>query len=320
MAAPAVRIVEVGPRDGLQNESRPVPTDEKIRFIEALAAAGLREIEAGSFVAPGVVPQLDDADVLFPALRLPAGTVASALVPNLRGLERAAGAGVRRVAVFTAASETFNRRNIRAGISESIGKFRPVAEQARALGISVRGYVSTAFHCPFEGPIPTAAALDVADRLLDLGCDEISIGDTVGRATPRDVAALLDAAAGRLPADRIALHFHDTWGLAIANVVAGLARGIRVFDASAGGLGGCPFAPGASGNVATEDLVFALEAMGFATGVDPVALDLASTLIERALGRELPSRVRRARLAARRGPLPPPEASGMNAGSRPEGI
>ncbi len=289
-----VRIVEVGPRDGLQNEPSIVPPEQKIAFVDLLSDAGLPEIEVTSFVSPKAVPQLADADQVLRSIRRRPGTCYSALVPNERGLERALAAGVDAVSVFTAASESFNLRNIHAGIAESIERFRPVASTARSAGIRLRGYVSTAFVCPFEGPIDPAKVCDVVHRLLDLGVSEVSIGDTVGAAGPLAVDRLLDALLPSLPPEQIALHLHDTRGTALPNILLALERGIATFDSSAGGLGGCPFAPGAAGNVATEDLLFLLEGLGIETGVDAAALGRASDLIEQALGHALPSRVRRA--------------------------
>lgn len=294
-----VRIVEVGPRDGLQNEVDLVPTQVKIAFIDALSAAGLPEIEATSFVARDRIPQLNDAEAVLAGITPRAGTAYTALVPNERGFDRALAAGVRRIAVFTAASESFNQRNIRASIRESIDRFRPVVSRAHIEGISVRGYISTAFVCPFEGPIAPERTAEVVHMLRDLGVSEISIGDTIGAAIPSHIDRLLDALANVLPLEETALHLHDTRGTALANVVMGLQRGVAIFDASAGGLGGCPYAPGATGNLATEDLVFLLHGLGIETCVDADALAAASDLMEAALGRTLPSRVRRAARAAR---------------------
>jgi hydroxymethylglutaryl-CoA lyase len=286
-----VKLVEVGPRDGLQNEPNPIPTEVKIAFIEKLAAAGLTQIEATSFVHPQRVPQLADAPAVLAALPKGSGVTYSALVPNQKGLERAIETGVKRIAVFTAASNTFTQRNINMTIAQSIETFRPVVEQALAHGMSVRGYVSTCFVCPYEGEVSRVAVADVTEQLLAMGVDEVSLGDTIGAASPKDVfetvGYLLDE---RMPADKLALHFHDTYGTALANVVAGLELGITTFDASAGGLGGCPYAPGASGNLATEDLVYLLDRMGIATGVNLEALAQASFLIEATLGRPLPSK------------------------------
>jgi hydroxymethylglutaryl-CoA lyase len=289
-----VKIVEVGPRDGLQNEAREVPTEIKVQFVDALSAAGLREIEVTSFVDPRKVPQLADAEEVFQRISRRPGTVYSALVPNEQGLERALAAEVDRCAVFTAASETFNRYNINASIAESIERFRPVAAECRRLGLSLRGYISTGFVCPFEGPIAPERTVEVVRRLLDLGVEEISIGDTIGAAVPAQVDRLLTLLDPILPVERLALHCHDTRGTGLANVLLALQRGVGIFDSSSGGLGGCPYAPGATGNLATEDLCYFLEGMGVRTGVDPGELRRASTVVETYLGQPLPSRVRRA--------------------------
>lgn len=287
-----VDIVEVGPRDGLQNEKTLVPAIDKVAFIRALAASGFSEIEVTSFVSPKWVPQLADAAEVMAALgEPPHGVCYSALVPNLAGMERAIAAGVRRVAVFTAASETFNQKNINASIAESLQRFRPVMEMAREAGISVRGYLSTAFVCPYEGEVSPVAAARVVRQLLALGVDEVSIGDTIGAAVPRQVHALLDQLAVDVPFNQLAMHFHDTRGTALTNVLASLERGITIFDASAGGLGGCPFAPGATGNLATEDLVYFLDGMGIETGVDLHQVRVASNALRAAAAVKQPSRV-----------------------------
>jgi hydroxymethylglutaryl-CoA lyase len=291
MTLPArVTILEVGPRDGLQNEARPVPTADKVAFIKALVAAGLRHVEVTSFVHPRAVPQLADAGEVFARLPRAPGVELSALVPNLHGLRRAIGAGVRRIAVFTAASETFARRNINMTIDRSLEVFTEVAREARAHGITVRGYVSTAFVCPYEGEVPTEHVVAIAQRLVDIGADTIAIGDTIGAAAPGDVERMLEAILPSIGADRIALHVHDTYGRALANVYAALRMGISSFDAAAGGLGGCPYAPGAAGNLATEDLVSMLDRMGVETGVDLKRLFAASSIAARSLGRELPGK------------------------------
>lgn len=304
---PRIKIVEVGPRDGLQNEARPIPAAEKIAFIDALSAAGFAEIEATSFVAPGRIPQLADAEEVMAKIERRPGVVYSALVPNDKGLERALASRIDQANVFTAASETFNQRNIRASIAESIERFRPVVATARDARLRVRAYVSTAFVCPYEGPIRPAAVVDVIARLLDLGVDEISIGDTIGAAVPSQIEAVLDALEGRLPLAQTALHLHDTRGTALANVLTGLRRGVSIYDTSSGGLGGCPYAPGAAGNLATEDLLYLLEGLGLATGIDSAAVRRASDVIEGALGSALPSKVRRA------GPAPLGEREGDDA-------
>jgi hydroxymethylglutaryl-CoA lyase len=263
-----VRITEVGPRDGLQNEPRVVPTSVKRDFVLALVAAGLTDIEVSSFVRPDLVPQLADAEALFAMLGPPPpGVVYGALVPNLRGFERALAAGVGKVAVFTAASETFSRRNTNASIAESLERFRPVASGARAAGIPLRGYISTAIRCPFEGPIAPAKTTSVARSLLELGCAEVSVGDTIGAGTPEDVARLLEALLPVVPLEALVLHLHDTRRTAVANVREALRFGVRAYDASAFGLGGCPFAPGAPGNLATEDLVLLLDSLAIHHGV-----------------------------------------------------
>src|SRR5262245_56368059 len=286
-----VRIVEVGPRDGLQNEQKTVPTDKKAEFIKLLAAAGLKDIEVASFVHPKWVPQLADAEELIRQLDVTPDVRYSALVPNLRGLERAIGTGLRRIAVFTAASETFNRKNINMGVQESIDVFKPVVSRALTEQMSVRGYISTCFVCPYEGSIPKEKVADVARALFDLGVDEVSIGDTIGAATPRDVETTIGFLLQQFPAGKLAMHFHDTYGMAVANVYQSLQMGITVFDSSAGGLGGCPYAPGASGNVATEDLVYLFDKLGIETGVSLKLLRRASHMIAQELARELPSRV-----------------------------
>lgn len=280
-----IRIVEVGPRDGLQNEQEIVPTDVKIAFIEALSQTGLREIEAGAFVSPKWIPQLADSDEVFAQLRRVPGVVYSALVPNEKGFERAQGAGAEKIAVFTAASETFNKKNINATIAESIERFEPVLERAIEAKLAVRGYISTAFWCPYEGKIAPTPVVDVAKRLLDLGVHELSIGDTIGKASPDEVKALLDLLLPVAGASRVAMHFHDTYGRAIENCRASYALGIRTFDSSAGGIGGCPYAPGASGNVSTQALVDAFPD----SGVNRAALDTASNLLRSRLPVRRPS-------------------------------
>jgi len=287
----SVRIVEVGPRDGLQNEAKIVPTEKKAEFVRLLAAAGLRDIEVASFVHPKWVPQLADAPELVQRLEPNPKIRYSALVPNMKGLERAIETGIRRIAVFTAASETFNRKNINMGIQESIDVFKPVVERALKEGISVRGYVSTCFVCPYEGAIGKEKVADVVSALFDLGLDEVSIGDTIGAATPKDVESTCDYLLGRFAVEKLAMHFHDTYGMAVANVYQSLQMGFSIFDSSAGGLGGCPYAPGASGNVATEDLLYLLDRLNIQTGVSLKLLRRASQFIAAELGRDLPSRV-----------------------------
>jgi isopropylmalate/homocitrate/citramalate synthase len=287
-----VRVYEVGPRDGLQNEAAPISTEAKLRFIGLLADAGLREIEATSFVSARAVPQLADADELMASLDRRPGTRYPVLVPNARGLERAVAAGVDAACVFTAASEPFTRANINMTIAESINAFRPVVEHARANGWWTRGYVSTAFGCPYQGPVGEAAVVGVATQLLELGVDELSIGDTIGVAGPADVRRVVRAllTAG-IPHERLAMHFHDTRGTALANVAAALELGIRCFDASTGGTGGCPYAPGAAGNLATEDLVYLLDREGCAHGVDLDGVLAAAADISATLGRPLSTKV-----------------------------
>lgn len=264
-----VRIIEVSPRDGLQHEAMFVPTAHKIELINALSKTGVVEIEAGSFVSPAAIPQLADSDEVFRAIERHPGVTYSALVPNERGLERARAAAVKKIALFTAVSNSFTRHNIKATVSESLARFKPVIQGAKRDGMLVRGYLSTAMWCPYEGRMAPLLVLDVMMRLLDLGVDDISLGDTVGRASPADLRALLDTVMPRIEPPRLSLHMHDTYGMAIANVLAAWEDyGITVFDCSAGGLGGCPYAPGASGNVATEDVVFALKASGASVPVD----------------------------------------------------
>jgi hydroxymethylglutaryl-CoA lyase len=267
--ATPVRITEVGSRDGLQNEAVAVPTEEKVAFVNALSRSGVAEIEAGAFVSPQAVPQMADSDDVFRKIDRIPGVIYSALVPNERGLQRARSVAVQKIGLFTAASETFTKRNINATIQASLDRFTPVVVGAKQDGLAVRGYISTAWMCPYEGVIEPPQVLDVMMRLLDLGVDEISLGDTIGRASPMDVRKLLDAVLPRVPRSRISLHFHDTYGMAVANALtAWTDYGIDAFDSSAGGLGGCPYAPGASGNVATEDLVYALKASGATVPVD----------------------------------------------------
>jgi isopropylmalate/homocitrate/citramalate synthase len=279
-----ITLCDVGPRDGLQNEAAIVPTAVKVWFIEMLAAAGLPVVEATSFVHPAAVPQLSDADEVLPRIARRPGVRYPVLVPNMRGMERAIAAGADAVAVFTAASEAFAQANIRMTIAESLEAFAPVLATARAAGMWTRGYVSTAFGCPYQGEVDPAAVADVAVALHELGCDQISVGDTIGVAEPDDVGRVLSPLLERLPAERLALHLHDTRGRAIDNAAAGLQLGITTFDASASGLGGCPFAPGAPGNLATETLVSWLHGLGIETGVDEAALLEASAYIRSQLG------------------------------------
>jgi hydroxymethylglutaryl-CoA lyase len=274
-----VRVVEVGPRDGLQNESAIVAAADKVRFVEALADAGLPVVEVTSFVSPKAVPQLADADEVLPAVRRRDGVRYPVLVPNVRGMERAVAAGADAVAVFTAASEGFTRANINMTIAESLQAFAPVLERALQAGMWTRGYVSTAFGCPYDGAVDPQAVAQIAAELAALGCAEISVGDTIGVGRPEQVPGVIVAVAERVPLDRVALHLHDTGGRALENVAAGLEAGVRTFDSSAAGLGGCPFAPGAPGNVATEALVRFLEHEGFETGVDADAVERAGLAV-----------------------------------------
>jgi isopropylmalate/homocitrate/citramalate synthase len=287
-----VRIYEVGPRDGLQNEATPLATDAKRRFIELLVDAGLREIEATSFVAPSAIPALADADELLPSLPRPPGVRYPVLVPNLRGLERAEAAGADAIAVFTAATDAFTTKNIRMTVEESLDAFAPVLARAGQLGWWRRGYVSTAFGCPYTGAVAPERAVEVALRLHDLGVEEICFGDTIGVGVPGHVEELTDRAVQRgIPVERIAYHFHDTRGTALANVAAGLAGGVRCFDAATGGTGGCPYAPGAAGNLATEDLVYLLDASGYEHGVDLAKVLVAARFVADQLGKRLATKV-----------------------------
>jgi hydroxymethylglutaryl-CoA lyase len=292
-----VTIVEVGPRDGLQNESARIDTRDKIEFINRLSAAGFPAIEAGAFVSPKWVPQMADSDAVFAGIDRREGVRYAALVPNLAGVERAHAAGVRDVAVFAASSDTFSRKNINQSIDASLGTYRDVCAKASALGMRVRGYVSTAFGCPFEGDVQPSRVAEVSAALMDMGADQVAVSDTIGVAHPGQVPLVVAAVAERVPIDRIALHFHDTRGMAAANVLAALELGIGTFDSSAGGLGGCPYAPGATGNLATEDLLYMLDGLGIDTGVDLDAVVEASAFMEARIGHPLPSRYYRARRA-----------------------
>jgi hydroxymethylglutaryl-CoA lyase len=296
----SVRIVEVGPRDGLQNEKVQVPTEHKIRFIQMLTAAGLPVVEATSFVSPRAIPQLGDAAEVMAAIAPSLATQYPVLVPNLKGMERALAAGVRSVSVFTAASESFTRHNINATIAESLDNFRPVLALARRENIPVRGYISTVFGCPYEGAVDPHRVLDVARALLDMGVYELSLGDTIGVATPNQVTEVLNLlhTQGVIPLDQLAVHFHDTRGTALANVLISLQMGISIVDSSAGGLGGCPYAPGAAGNLATEDLLYMLHGMGITTGVDLDQVVQATCYIAPLLGHTPTSKYYQAALAA----------------------
>lgn len=293
------RLVEVGPRDGLQNEKQTVTTDTKLELIARLADAGLRAIESASFVSPKWVPQMaDHADLMQRLVRRP-GVSYPVLTPNLKGFEAALAAGATEVAVFAAASESFSQKNINCSIAESIARFDPVFAAAREHGIQVRGYVSCVVACPYEGPIAPQAVADVAQALYERGAYEVSLGDTIGTGTPSSVERMLDAVARIVPIDRMAGHYHDTYGMAVANVDASWRFGLRTFDSSISGLGGCPYAKGATGNVATEDVVYLLQGLGADTGIDLDALVDTSAWISQRLGRELGSRVARAMLAKR---------------------
>jgi hydroxymethylglutaryl-CoA lyase len=286
-----VRIVEVGPRDGLQNEKTAVSVASRIAFIEALVGAGLRAVEAGAFVSPKAIPQMVDSDQVLKGVDHHPDCQFHVLVPNERGYEAARAAGARVIAVFGSASEGFSRANINCSVTESIERFRPVIARARADGIKVRGYISCVLGCPYDGEVKPQAVVDVARILWDLGCYEVSLGDTIGVGTPRKARELLRAVAGHVPIANLAMHFHDTYGQALANLYAGMEEGARVIDSAAGGLGGCPYAPGATGNVATEDVVYMLEGMGISTGVDMPKLVRATNEISKLVGRPPVSRV-----------------------------
>jgi len=289
-----VRIVEVGPRDGLQNEPAMVAAADKIELVDRLSATGLRSIEATSFVSPKWVPQLADAAEVMAGIHRRPGVSYPVLVPNEQGYERARAAGASEVAVFTAASEAFNRRNTNASIDESIARFEPVLARARADGVRVRGYVSTVLGCPYQGEVPLDDVVRVARRLHELGCYEISLGDTIGVGTPRKARAMLQAVAAEVPMQALAVHFHDTYGQALANVAACIEEGVRVADSAVAGTGGCPYARGASGNVASEDLVYMLHGMGIDTGIDLDALADTGRWLATRLGRQTGSKVGRA--------------------------
>ncbi|HLA76643.1 MAG TPA: hydroxymethylglutaryl-CoA lyase [Vicinamibacteria bacterium] len=285
-----VTVVEVGPRDGLQNERTVLSIDDRLAFCTRLLDAGLPMVEVGAFVSPKAIPQMTGSDQLLRRLRSTDGFRTPVLVPNRRGFEAAREAGARAIAVFTAASETFNRHNINAGIEESLGRFAEFVPQALAEGMWVRGYISTCFGCPYEGAVNPVRVVEVARRLAELGCHQLSIGDTIGVAVPTQVSELVGRLREAVAAATLAVHFHDTRGAALANVLAALLEGVSVVDSAAGGLGGCPFAPGASGNLATEELLFMLHGMGIETGVDLVKVVAASRAVGQLLGRSLPSR------------------------------
>jgi len=291
MSGHGFRIVEVGPRDGLQNESAFVPTADKIALIDRLAACGLRTVEATSFVSPKWVPQLADAAEVFAGITKRPDVAYPVLVPNEQGYERARAVGATEVAVFTAASEAFNRKNINASIDESLARFAPVLARAAADGVRVRGYVSTVLGCPYQGEVPVHDVVRVARRLFEAGCYEVSLGDTIGVGTPAKARAMLQAVAGEVPMPALAVHFHDTYGQALANILACVEAGVRVADAAVSGTGGCPYAMGASGNVATEDVVYLLEGLGLRTGVDLDALVATGQWLSGVLGRRNGSKV-----------------------------
>jgi hydroxymethylglutaryl-CoA lyase len=286
-----VRIVEVGPRDGLQNEKTPVSVEARIAFIEALVGAGLHTVEVGAFVSPKAIPQMVNSDSVLRGVNHYPDSEFHVLVPNEKGYEAARAAGAKVIAVFASASEGFSRANINCSIAESIERFKPVIARAKADSIKVRGYISCVLGCPFDGEVKPQAVVDVAKRLWNLGCYEISLGDTIGVGTPVKARQLLRAVAGAVPMANLAMHFHDTYGQALANLYAGMEEGARVIDSAAGGLGGCPYAPGATGNVATEDVVYMLEGMGIATGVDMAKLVAATNEVSRLIDRPPVSRV-----------------------------
>jgi hydroxymethylglutaryl-CoA lyase len=289
-----VSVYEVSPRDGLQNERVTVPLRSKLRLIDALVAAGLRRVEITSFVSPKWIPQLADADEVASHAKAPPGVVLSALCPNPKGLERARAAGIREIAVFLSASETHNKKNVNKTIAETLAAFEETVGPAREAGLRVRSYVSTVWGCPYEGDVDPKRALSIAQRLLAMGVYQVSISDTIGVGTPRQTARILDMMLAEIPAEKLAMHMHDTRGTALANVLVGLEMGIRDFDASVGGMGGCPYAPGAAGNLATEDLVYMLHGMGLKTGVDLDRLWEAGKVAESVAGRPLPGKVHQA--------------------------
>lgn len=296
----SVTVVEVGPRDGLQNESAHVPTAEKIRLIEGLAASGLKNIEITSFVSPKWIPQLADGSAVAAGVKLPPSVVASALVPNLKGYEAASAAGLKQIALFMSASESHSKKNINKSIDEALSTLSEVSQIAKTDGRTVRCYLSVVFECPYEGPVAPRQVTGIVEELVKIGVDQISLGDTIGAGTPKQVKELVGMIAKQLPLDKVALHFHDTRGTALANVLAGLDAGVTVFDASIGGLGGCPYAPGAAGNLATEDLVYMLHGMGIKTGIDLEKLVDAGALAEQILSKKLPGRYLQACLSSRR--------------------
>jgi hydroxymethylglutaryl-CoA lyase len=294
MLPKAVKLVEVGPRDGLQNEQHKVSKELRIALIDDLGDAGLTVVEAGSFVSPKWVPQMAGTAEVLAGITPLAGVSYPVLVPNKKGLDAARAAGAKEIAVFGAASESFSRRNINCSIAESLGRFAPVVAEAKAAGMKARGYVSCVLGCPYEGEVAPEAVVAVAERLFEMGCYEVSLGDTIGKGTPGQAQVMVDAVATRLPRECLAGHFHDTYGQALANVLAVMERGIAVIDSSVAGLGGCPYAKGASGNLASEDLVYMLDGLGITSGVDLGRLIAAGNTISQALGRESGSRVARA--------------------------
>ncbi|MBL8081193.1 MAG: hydroxymethylglutaryl-CoA lyase [Candidatus Obscuribacter sp.] len=294
-----ITVFEVGPRDGLQNEAGQVETADKVALIEALAQSGLKHIEITSFVSPKWIPQLADGLAVARQLQLPSDVQTSALVPNLKGYEGACAAGLKQINLFLSASESHSKKNINKSVAEALSTMKEVAAAALADGKRIRCYVSTVFACPYEGPVKPEQVVMVVEGLLQMGVHEISLGDTIGAANPRQVKEVLDRLSGVVPLPRLALHFHDTRGTALANVVAGIESGVTIFDSSLGGLGGCPYAPGASGNLATEDLVYMLEGMGIKTGVNLERLVDAGALAEKILGKKLPGRYLQAALATR---------------------
>jgi hydroxymethylglutaryl-CoA lyase len=294
-----VRMVEVGPRDGLQNEAKTVPLEVKVALIDRLSATGLTVIEAGSFVSPKWVPQMADTAAVLARIRRAPGVRYPVLVPNMKGLEAALGAGVEEIAVFGAASESFSQKNINCSIAESLDRFRPVVEAARARALRVRGYISCVAGCPYEGPIAPAAVARVAQALHQMGCAEISLGDTIGTGTPRKMQAMVEAVAREVPLERLAVHCHDTYGQALANILATLELGVAIVDSAVAGLGGCPYAAGASGNVASEDVLYMLDGLGVETGVGLSKLAETGAFIAAALGRASGSKAGLA-LAARK--------------------
>lgn len=292
-----VRLVEVGPRDGLQNEQQPISVADKVRLVDDLSATGLSYIEVGSFVSPKWVPQMAGSAEVFAQIQRKAGVTYAALTPNMKGLEAAIEAGVKEVAVFGAASEAFSQKNINCSIAESLARFAPLMEAAREQDIRVRGYVSCVLGCPYEGEVSPAKVTEVARELYAMGCYEVSLGDTIGTGTPGKTRTLFDTVAREVPRERLAGHFHDTYGQALANIYASLLEGIAVFDSSVAGLGGCPYAKGASGNVASEDVLYMFNGLDIATGIDLDALIAAGQRISQLLGRANGSRVARARQA-----------------------